>query len=300
MSKSIDKNIADLVVGQVTSSTPSGYGSNNNPFTSLKTVVYQNGQTAVTWTLDPNFEDQGPYSYYLEVAKSDALVLPEEFERLNPDNPVIDHLGYVLDETMRRYSFDNRVVYRMVLETPRGTYVSDPEKPNGNLPPHLLRVYREILRKERLRLNPKMGGTDGTLFKRRTFGPKCTEAIDKNTGQVVDYNNSECFGTEYIGGYFAGLHYPMLYTSGESYSAEITQMGTQEPHTITARSLVYPIPASKDVWYEQDTGRAFYVDKITVTSKFSSKPLSLKIEMKMAAPTDIIYDFIDVQAELAK
>lgn len=266
-----------------------------NPFISLDTAVYQSGQTVVTWELDPTFDDTGPYSFYLEVSGIDVPQSDDDYTRINPADPVTNQEGYIIDETMRRYSFDNRAVYRVVLETPKDTYTSSPEKPNGNLPKHLLKVYREILRKERLRIHPKMGGTAGTLFKRRTFGPKCTEAIDKNTGQVIDYNNEECFGTEYIGGYFEGVDYPMLYTSGESYSSEITQVGTQEPHVVSARTLVYPIPASKDVWYEQDTGRAFYIDKVTITSKFSSKPLSLKIEMKMSSPTDIIYDFIDMQ-----
>jgi len=267
--------------------------SSTNPFISIQTVVYQSGQTAVTWVLDPDLDDPGPFSFYLEVALMDAPN-EEDYVRINPNDPA-HQMGLIMDDTIRRYSFDNKAVYRVVLETPKAIYASDPEKPNGSLPSHLLKIYREILRKERLRINPKMGGTSGTLFQRRTFGTKCTEAVDKNTGQVIDYNNDDCFGTEYIGGYFAGIDYPMLYDSAESYSAEITQMGTQEPHTVSARAIVYPFPSSKDVWYEYSTGRAFYISKVVVTSKFSAKPLSLKIEMNMAAPTDIIYDFIDLQ-----
>lgn len=267
-----------------------------NPFVSVQTVVYQSGETAVTWEVDPDLDDPGPYSFYLEVALTDVPYdYFSSYTRINPNTPA-HQTGIIIDNTIRRYSFDNTSVYRVVLETPKAVYVSDPEKPNGNLPKHLLKIYREILRKERLRISPKMGGTGGTLFKRRTFGPKCGEAIDKNTGQVTDYNNEECFGTEYLGGYFDGIDYPMLYDSAESYSAQITQMGTQEPHTVSARALVYPLPASKDVWYEYGTGRAFYISKVIVTSKFSAKPISLKIEMKMAAPTDIIYDFIDIQS----
>ena len=268
-----------------------------NPFIALDTVVYADGHTAVTWKLDPHFEDLGPFSYYLEVADTDTPV-DSDYVRINPTTPVTDSYTFILDATIRRYSFDNKVVYRVVLETATDTYTSDPEKPNGNLPTNLLKVYREILRKEGLRLSPKLGGTDGVLYKRRNFGTKCSsEVIDKNTGQVIDYNSSSCFGTEYVGGYFDGVQYPLLYLSGESYSSEITQMGTQEPHSISARALVSPLPSSKDVWYETGTGRAFYIDKVAVTSKFSAKPLSLKIDMKMAAPTDVIYDFIDtVQA----
>ena len=264
-----------------------------NPFTLVQTVVYQTGQTAVIWELDPTFDNPGPYEFYLEVAMTD-VPYESDYTRINPTSPA-DQDGLLMDDTIRRYSFDNKAVYRVVLETPKGAYASDPEKPNGNLSKKLLNIYKEILRKERLRISPKLGGTDGTLFKRRTFGTKCTRAVDKNTGQVIDYNNPSCFGTEYVGGYFDGIEYPMLYDSAESYSAQITEMGTQEPHVITARALVYPFPASKDVWYEQGTGRAFYISKVSVTSKFSAKPLSLKIEMKMAAPTDIIYDFIDMQ-----
>ena len=272
------------------------HSSDNNPFTLVETVVYQTGHTAVTWELESTFSDPGPYRYYLEVSPHDAAQSDEDYTRVN-EEPAVDKLGIILDDVMRRYSFDNHSVYRIALETDRGSYVSDPEKPNGNIPTHALNVYREILRKERLRLSPKFGGTEGTLFKRRTYGEKCVDAIDKNTGQVIDYNNDTCFGTEYIGGYFPGLDYPMLYSSPESFSSEITQMGTQEPHSISARGLVYPLPASKDVWYEYGTGRAFYIDKVVVASKFNAKPLSLKIEMKMAAPTDIVYDFIDWQSE---
>tara|TARA_Y100000310_G_scaffold309550_1_gene353762 strand:- start:90 stop:689 length:600 start_codon:yes stop_codon:yes gene_type:complete len=186
----------------------------------------------------------------------------------------------------------------MVLRTPHNVYASDPEKPNGNLPKHLLKVYREVIRKERLRLDPAFGGTAGTLFKRRTYGPKPTQEdvgyVDKNTGQVINYNTTECFGTEYLGGYFSGVAYPLLYISEENLTSERTQIGTREEHTIQARGLIYPLPSSKDVWYEADTGRAFYIDAVQVTSKFSAKPLSVTVEMKLASPLDIIYDFIDI------
>ena len=280
------------------SSNPLYSSEDNNPFVRLETVVYQTGQTAVSWDLDSTFSDPGPYKFYLEVSQNDAAREDEDYIRVNPDQPAVDKMGIVLDETLRRYSFDNNSVYRVVLETDRNTYKSDPEKPNGNLPPNMVSVYREVLRKESLQFSPRLGGVQGRLFKRRTYGEKCVEAVDKNTGQVVDYNNSECFGTEFIGGYFPGIEYPLMYSSAENYSSEITQMGTQEPHSIQARALVYPIPSSKDVWYEHGTGRAFYIDSVAVTSKFNAKPVSLKIEMKMAAPTDVIYDFIDYQEEI--
>jgi hypothetical protein len=280
------------------SSNPLHTSEGNNPFTLVETIVYQTGQTAVSWELESIFSDPGPYRFYLEVSKNDAAQADEDYIRVNAHDPAVDKVGIILDDTIRRYSFDNNSVYRIVLETDRGIYISDPEKPNGNIPAHALNIYREILRKENLRLNPKFGGVEGILFKKRTYGEKCVEALDKNTGQVVDYNNKDCFGTEYIGGYFPGIDYPLLYLAAENYSSEVSQMGTQEAHSIKARALVYPTPNSKDVWYEYGTGRAFYIDKVAVSSKFNARPLSLTIEMKMAPPTDIIYDFIDYQEEL--
>ncbi len=274
---------------------------NNNPFVSVYTAVYQTGETYVTWELDPDFDDPGPYAFYLEVANTDTPQNDADYEVINPTDPVIDQSGYIVDNVVRRHSFDNKAIYRITLETLLDVYHSDPEKPNGNLPKHLLSVYREVIRKERLRLSPKMGGTSGILFKRRTYGPRPTEDsvgyVDKNTGQVINYNTTECFGTEFLGGYFAGIDYPLLYLSEENLTSEITKIGTREEHTIKARGLVYPLASSKDVWYEADTGRAFYIDSVQVTSKFSAKPLSLTIEMKMASPLDIIYDFIDFQFE---
>tara|TARA_Y100000592_G_C5466747_1_gene317165 strand:- start:505 stop:1362 length:858 start_codon:yes stop_codon:yes gene_type:complete len=271
----------------------------SNPFVLLETVVHQTGQTAVTWELDSTFTDPGPYEFYLEVSLNEAAREDDDYTRVNSE-PAVDKMGIVLDETIRRYSFDNKAVYRVVLETPRGTYTSDPEKPNGNVTKQAFNIYKEILRKESLRLSPKFGASQGTLFKRRTYGEKCAGAIDKNTGQVVDYNNKECFGTEFLGGYFPGIDYPLLYLTPENYTSEISQMGTQERHAIKARSLVYPMPTSKDVWYEHGTGRAFYIDSVVVTSKFNSKPISLTIEMNLASPTDIIYDFIDVKQEIGE
>ncbi len=275
----------------------------NNPFIALNTEVYQTGETYVTWKLDPDFDDPGPYSFYLEVSNTDNPENDEDYERINADSPVSDQNGYILDDKIRRYSFDNKAIYRVAIETPIGAYSSDPEKPNGTLPKHLLKVYREILRKERLQLNPRMGGTAGTLFKRKTYGTKAPDneevpgAIDKNTGQVIDYNTKEYFGTEYLGGYFAGADYPLLYMNPESNTSSISNIGTQEPHQIQARGLTYPIPSSKDVWYEQDTGRAFYINKVVIASKFSAKPLSVIIDMTMASPLDIVYDFIEFQSD---
>lgn len=97
---------------------------------------------------------------------------------------------------------------------------------------------REINRRE-LFLLRKFVGIPSLLFRRKTFGKRCTNCWDENVEKVVKDRCPVCLGTSFEGGYFEGIDILAQYEPTPNQS-QLTAGGVYEPNTIPAWTIAYP------------------------------------------------------------
>lgn len=77
-------------------------------------------------------------------------------------------------------------------------------QPKNAQPRRLRLLRRKILRDEYIRLR-RLNGIEYRLLKRRHFGIRCPKCFDPITREVTNSRCLTCFGTSWVGGYFAPI-----------------------------------------------------------------------------------------------
>lgn len=206
------------------------------------------GATRVEWALHPQFRDPPPYSFQLQVGRT-GLDEADDWEDVGL--PVSDTF-FALDDTQRVFGKFQWTHYRVILQTVHGRYASAAEPALGVLSQRMWLRAREILRLERLRLRHE-AGAEGYLLKRRHFGEVCT-CVDEMTGDIKNPQCTSCYGTGYVGGYFAPLpcQFAELTLGSQRHHQDLTR-GSVGDVASRWRMLNLPQLFSYDVFVERDT-----------------------------------------------
>lgn len=238
------------------------------------------------WTLHPQFADPEPHSVQLQFGRT-GLAAATDWE--NVGDPVVGGF-YAVDSVKRGYGKFQWGHYRLVLTTPNGSYASTAQSMLGDLSNTDWRKLQAIIREESLRLRAQ-AGDNGWLLKRKHFGTPCS-CLDVQTDEIRDPNCTLCYGTGFVGGYFAPFPCFSVETSPwRQRSHQDASRGTVNDLPVLAgRMLNVPQVFSYDVWVEQDTDNRWFIHSITAAADFNGLPLVLDpVELRLAPYSHPIY-----------
>ena len=262
------------------------------PFKDLRILYDGLGRTAVSWILDPRFDDPYPHTFELHFSPVSTGFDTGEYYIVGSGNKV----DFLLDVKFRDAGLPSAAFYRVKLTTPAGQYYSPARGLQGNVNDKNLGLVRELLRKENLALRNDRGAAKGFLFKRRYYGPPCS-CTDKNTGILVHSMCRDCAGTGFKDGYFPGVEFSILAMSTEDQRDSASPAGPQEIRAIEARCLAFPAAASRDLWMEADTSRLYEVKDYSIIGRLGLHPVAAKMQLRELPLVDIVPLLVSLDKE---
>lgn len=245
----------------------------------------------VEWALSPQFRDPLPHTFQLQVGRT-GLSVADDWQ---PVGSTADNVFYMLDDTQRVFGKTNWTHYRVCLETPVGTYFSDPIPADGDLSAKDRREWRTILKTWSTLLRLKTG-QEGYLLKRKLFGTPCPEDCrDFQTGEITDPHCPTCHGTGIVDGYFDPV--PCIYaqlsprTSHNNLDAGQARGTIDDELRVRATLLGVPYIFENDVWVDKHTDRRWYIHQIQHRVEVRGVAAVVDAEFRLAPYTDTIYEF---------
>ena len=182
-------------------------------------------------------------------------------------NMLIGVTPKVLTQTTVR--FFRLLVYKHVsTPTPSNVLVWTGDTPQyqANVPVRSVWLkMREMLRRHRLSLQPRYGGQECAILRRRTYGDTCPRCGDEILTDAQSSTCPICYGTGLVGGYFDPVL--ILGQYQESAPADGTQnegaMGIDELEVSTIKTFGYPFIKYKDIWVAYHGSPRYIVQKVS-------------------------------------
>lgn len=239
----------------------------------------------IEWSLDRCFplEDSTPV-FYVEVAYGGG-----EWERLNPDDPVVDQCLYV-DEAKYRCGKSSDVFYRVIASDGESEYASKPEATLGVWNTHDWLIARDIIRKEYLQLR-KYTGDLGYLLKRRTHGVPCQNpsCLDNDLEIPTTTACPQCFGTGFQNGFYNAIPY-WIQRENLATNKDVTDsLGTLDPRSIKGRAVAYPRVDEYDMWVDADTNKRYIVRGVQRAAEIRGVPLVYMLVLNEVPASDNVF-----------
>lgn len=248
-------------------------------FRRLDVFPVNRGGTLLVWDMHPLVLSRGPFSFEVQYSRPGV----DEWESLGT---VEDDNKFFIDYEQYLWAKNPRMHYRVVAN---GTIFSPIRQVTGNFSGRDGVLADEIMRKERMQLE-SYTGLCGFLYKRRHWGTRCTQCTDFNTGEVLNANCTNCFGTGIVGGYFTPV--PYFIDLGQKSPGRIGvdgQVGTADNVVETGRGPACPWVDSYDVWLRVDTDQRYIVHSRREI-RFRGIPVIFDpIELRLAPVRDPVY-----------
>jgi len=269
-----------------------------SPFRLVQVDYLTAGGSRITWVLDRSIADNGPYVFQLQYSRS-GIASESDWSDVGP--PVQDAL-YLLDPSQRLWGAPlSNANYRIILTTGDNHYTSDPTPAIGTLDIRGWAEVGEVLRKERMMLR-QFVGEDGFLLKAKRYGTLCS-CTDPDSREVNNSSCPICYGTKFVGGYYAPI--PMTYAN--TTNASIYEMvkynegvGTTRPNRIFGRVLGDALIESRDVWVSKGEDRRYYVHNVDTIAQLRGVDILKRIELREAPRSDVIHTIKLVRPEVPK
>lgn len=250
------------------------------------------GITRVSWTHRFDFQDPAPYSYQLQVNRNQG-----ELDDWEDIGTTAENVFVLLDDDTRLYGKQLRQVYRVVLDTIDGQYISENAQPFGALSKRQFLQARAIIR--RALLDPRqMSAFDGYLLKRKIHAASCPDCVDPYTKQITNTDCDTCKGTGKVAGFWRAVENTMFDRApqGDRTHRDPNHVrGTVDDVQVVGDFIGIPQIATKDVWVDASSDRRYYIDAVQAAAEIHGVPILVKAKLKLAELSDIIYT-VDLDA----
>lgn len=257
-------------------------------FTSIEINQIAPDRALITWELDPQFTPSPPYVFTVQGSASG-----------NPQASDWVDIGLVpgagggvikfTDKIQRSWSLVDPYFFRVKIEVSAGTFVSMPVSSTyGTISRADKQMLKNLYSQFALYMDQGNGGRCGLLYRRKNWG-QVAQSVNPDTLAIANPMSTEDYGTGYVGGYHPPFIYCISAEAGTDWSSRQTELDTQTAMYETGRALAWPIPRKKDVWVDKMTGWRYYIEKVTELTRIRSVPVHLMLELRRAAPTDIIH-----------
>lgn len=254
----------------------------SDPFYAFRVLPNYVGGFLYMWEISGGFNDHGPWQF--SVQRGQSMDGPWE-----PISPILTNVVAWRDVGGKNLvGKSNTLYFRVVLDTPKGTYVSPTVQPYGDLPRREFLLAREIMRREFLRAKV-LAGTECDIYIRSTFGPKCTHCLDPVTGAVRNSNCRWCFGTGRDPAYL-GPHRMMLsFSTDQAHHKDNSQDGTHETRTFEALAIGNPVLKKGDVVVGVHQDKRYVIGASSIVSEVRRVACLQRLAFDEAPLSDPVY-----------
>lgn len=245
------------------------------------------GGTRVVWVLSERFRDPLPHAYQLQVGESQAPGA-DDFEDVGLP---AQNTFFAVDDDRRRTGKAMDIAYRVRLTTPRGTYYSDPASALQYLNRREWLHVRDQIRQLKKLIRKYTGCYEGSLLKRKRFGPPCPVCLDPLTEQPQDSHCPACFGTGYVAGYFAAVpgFYVELGLEQTREKVEAQATGTVRPLVLQCSAAADVLVNSRDLFVAARSGRRWNIETVQTVAEYRGYPTKYGLEMRVLPFSDVGY-----------
>jgi hypothetical protein len=228
----------------------------SGPFSRLTVDTHYNvasqNRVMVTWALNREFINPGPYKFQLYRGLS-----TNDTKRVKVAE-VIDQ-PFLYDMSPSFPQMGKSLYYVVKLIDGRGAEFWSQAATTDMYWGHRdWLLARDIIRKETLLLRKKTG-TKGWLLKRRTWGDPCPDCLDPVTKQVQNARCSTCYGTGFVGGYYDPVEFWITMNATSRMQRLTPEQGVVSENIETARTLAYPPVDTNDVWVNATVNHRYRV-----------------------------------------
>lgn len=151
---------------------------------------------------------------------------------------------------------------------------------------------QEINRREYWLLS-KFTGVKSYLFRKKSYGKRCTLCYDTVKEQVTNDHCPSCLGTSFEGGYFEPTLFYAQYETTPNEKVR-TYYGISEPNQIGAWTISVPEINDLDVIVRVGDWKAYRVEKITPT-ELQANPVRQLVLLSELSKGDVEYQLIKRQ-----
>jgi len=210
-------------------------------------------RATISWAMQPDFDAPGPWTFTLQ-------------RGLAPTDDAWEDIATTVDQP---WLYDNRpitntigiaIFYRIKLVDGKGVvYYSQAQEIKAYWSRYDWTLAKEITRKERFLMQTRTG-VKGWLLKRKYFGDPCPLCLDPVTGQVIDPNCTDCFGTGIVGGYYEPYTFWLTMNGSQKTKKLTPDQGTTATNLEVVRALAYPSVEPNDVWVHGYTNTRYFIE----------------------------------------
>lgn len=171
-------------------------------------------------------------------------------------NGVASTLDVLQPNSLRLFQ---EVHYRVVCRLPSGATLETKEETGPFFADRKMSQYLRKTQRD-FRLTLKFNGTRVVLLKKRRWGVRCLKCADKRTKEVVRPNCAECWGTGFVGGYWA----PFVTYARSNVTANTSAVGPNQKSDANDGSFWlpdYPTLERDDVLVRLSNNRRFRLDQ---------------------------------------
>ena len=259
----------------------------STPIKNVFVYFLTTGGARITWTIDNQLIDAGPYRYQLQASQSGS----DNSEDWINVGPQYEDAFYILDPTQRLWGMSSTLHYRVILTTAVTSYISPSAHIFGKFTVKEWLFVQEIIRKERLMLAGLGTGVDGFLLKAKRYGQRCS-CVNSYTGEVGDSSCTICYGQGIVGGYHTPIPCTLINVGGPQSIEAVAyneNLGTVRPVKLTGRVIATVPFVHKDAWVAIGSDERFYVHEVNELVSWNSVPIVLQPTLRMAPRSDILY-----------
>jgi hypothetical protein len=181
-----------------------------------------------------------------------------EYSLLNPTQ-LDPSINFFKDKADTSYSKIFRSWYKVEAVLSSGKRIQSLPVTWGNKRTSSLADLRsqEVQRREWLLLR-KFVGVESYLFRRKTYGQRCTNCWHPQLEKIVKDDCSVCMGSSFEGGYFKGVSTLLQYEPVPG-KLSLEYFGKYEPGETSAWTIAFPEIRPRDLVYKPSTGALYMI-----------------------------------------
>lgn len=250
-----------------------------SPFKEVNVIIKPDNSRLVYWNFTPKVEI--PSSAKLSVQYARSL---SSWQTLVKDLPI--SYCYTDSRVTNRNKYNNDF-YRIALYTSDSqSYISQPQQAGINLSYPYSSEANNLNRLTSLQL--KKTGRQGFLMKKIMYGQKCPVCKQFDDDAPVNQHCPQCLGTGIKGGYYIAMPMNIL-QQGQTNNTNIAQTGVNVSITMSAKSIAWPLIEYGDIWSDKYTNQRYYIDSVSVLSKYKHVPLVYSLRMHLIELSDVVH-----------
>jgi len=250
----------------------------------LKVVINPNYTTGfvVAWEMNPQFNDNFPWMFTVEVAPT-----PDgEWHEISP--PLIN-VFYWAGSPPPLVNKSAVLYFRVRLKTRQGDYVSHVVQPYGDMTKREFLLAKDMMRREVLAAS-RMSGVQAKVLMKSNWGERCDECTDPITGRVRSSNCPKCIGTGFAHPYHGPYDLWIMWSPDQQHQvAETPNTGNVEPKKFQVRAIGNPLLKHNDIIVDVRSGKRYYVNNVAVVSELRRIPIIQMLALSEAALSDPAY-----------